>query len=567
MFDKNSFFKNLSEEMKIKVYYRYLSLFVTSLFYFMGESNHFIQNKIFIVTCIALSSIILTYLYIKNQNSNQKIKLLIFIETIGNSCILIPSGGLNSPYIWYALNTILITSIKLNRKYCWMNLFVYLFASTGIVYFVFDKGKITYLELMNKESNLIISFILITIAVQLLLKLIKEVEKERNTLVQTNQQLVAANKKIKESMEHIMSLYQAVDSFTNQRDQQDLIRVLMHYTKKITKTDTVFFASIMNGQNEIMAEGNDKFRFLIDDLKNKIINKWNNILKHEMPMEINVKGKKFMIIAVKSNYKVYGVLGIEMNASKQEAVYKENIEQLQFLQELSTIVLERFYWEEVNEQLIVNQEQNRIANEIHDSVLQRLFSMSCSIFALMKKLEKATVDEMKDELNMIRNSTNKAMKELRSTIYGISWNKKGVNIFEKDIRNYIDEMKRLNDVNISVDITGNHELLSSKHKKALYRIICEGIANGLRHGKARNIDIILSIESEFSLLKIVDDGIGFDFKKVKNDKQKGLGIRNIHYLSQSFNGEINIDSKIGKGTTLEVTIPNSIQLIKKEEIV
>ncbi|MBF8982466.1 sensor histidine kinase [Lutibacter sp. B2] len=472
---------------------------------------------------------------------------------------------MDSPYIWYALNTILITSIKLNKKYCWMNLSIYLFASTGVVYFIFDKGKLKLLDVINKESNLIISFVLITIAVQLLSKFIKKIQKERNTLVETNKQLVLANQKNKESMAHIMALYQAVESFANQRDKNDLIKVLIHYTKEISKTNTVFF---LNKENEmIMEENNQISQLLKDQIRNKILDQWNNIVNKEIPIEIRIDHKRFLIVVVKSTYKNYGILGIETTDCKENIVYKENIDQLQFLAELSSVVLEKSHLEEVNERLLINEEQNRIANEIHDSVLQRLFSMSCGIFALMKNLEKVNTNQIRKELNFIRTSTNHAMKELRATIYGLSWKKDGVNTFEEDITNYVDEIKRLNNVEITFTIMGNHELLSSRHKKALYRIICEGMGNAIRHGKASCIEITLTIKSAFNLLEIVDNGIGFNFNKVKNEKQKGLGMRNIHYLADSLNGEINIDSKMGTGTTIKVTIPNSIPMITKGEAV
>ena len=79
-----------------------------------------------------------------------------------------------------------------------------------------------------------------------------------------------------------------------------------------------------------------------------------------------------------------------------------------------SVAFDRFYFEEVNERLLISEEQNRIANEIHDSVLQRLFSMSCGIFSLIKKLNKYSLEEMERELNYIRETTDKVMKDLRA---------------------------------------------------------------------------------------------------------------------------------------------------------
>ncbi|WZL73547.1 histidine kinase [Clostridiaceae bacterium 35-E11] len=560
--------KKESDQVKILFFYRYLSLVGTSFFYVLGDRSHSIANKVIVVSCLSVSSMILTYLYIKTGNQTKRIRFLVLIETLGNCFILIPSGGLSSPYVWYALNTIMIASVKLNKKSYWMNLFIYLIGLTGMAHFIFDKGKVKAMDLIHNESNLILSFILITAAVQLLSVLLEKIQNESEKVIAANQQLLSANKKIKESMQHIMALYQAVHSFTNQRSKNNLIKLLIHYTREITKTNMAFFYDVLEEEGKIIIDGSKGIKENVEELlSTTIVSQWNGIIDSDRPIEINNQDQRLMIVVVRATYKVYGILGIEISADKKDIMDQENIYQLQFLSELSAMVLERFYLEEISEEFVITEEQNRIANEIHDSVLQRLFSMSCGMFTLMRNLESITPDQIREELNLIRNAANNAIKELRSTIYGLSWKKNGVNIFEVDIENYINEIKRFNNVEILFQMIGNPELLLSGYKKAFYRMICEGVGNALRHGKANHIGITLEIHPQLNSLKIVDNGKGFDFKEIKSSKQKGLGIRNMHYLTESLNGTIRVKSEKGKGTMIEITIPNNTQIFKKEEVV
>ena len=93
----------------------------------------------------------------------------------------------------------------------------------------------------------------------------------------------------------------------------------------------------------------------------------------------------FILTPVKSNALPYGILGIgSINYEWKDGAYSSYAEQMNFLSKLSAIVLERVELEQVNRGLIINEEQNRIADEIHDSVLQQLFSASCGLFALIK---------------------------------------------------------------------------------------------------------------------------------------------------------------------------------------
>ena len=558
--------ENESEENKILIFYRYFSLFVTSFFYLIGNSEHLIQKKLFIIACISVSAVILNFLYIKNEGSYKKINILVLIETLGNSFLLIPSGGMNSPYIWYALNTILITSIKLNKWYCWANLFVYLFSSTVISYLIF--GEIELMNPINKEFNLILSFILITAAIQILSKYIKEIKNDREKLVKTNNELQLASKKVKESMNNIMDIYETVHFFTAEKNKKDLIDLMINYIKELTVVKNPFFIDLSSEKNEIFInDENSEFNLLKENLKNKILKDLNSFLYNEDPIEVKMENKRFMIIVVKSSYRTYGILGFEIEEGNGTAIYKESMERIRFFKELGAIAFERAYLEEVNEQLLINEEQNRIANEIHDSVLQKLFSVSCGIFGLMKNIEKLDESKVKEELNTIRDSIDSAMKELRHTIYGLSWEKDGINSFEEDIFEYINQTKKLNNADITFDVTGNMEFLSLIQKKAIYRIICEGIGNAVHHGKADHISVSLNIEPKNNLLRIADNGKGFNTNGIKNNKGSGLGIKNLYYLTESLNGEINITSKTGIGTEINITIPNNIMVIERKNAV
>jgi len=557
--------KELPEIVRVMFLYRYVSLTITSLFYLLANINHSVERKAFIIICIALSSLLLNYLYMKNRNSTAKVKLLVLIETLGNTFILIPSGGLNSPYVWYSLNTILIASIELKRKYAWINLFIYLFGSTWLSYLLFNLDEVSFLSLIKEKSNLILSFTLITLAMQLLAKYLRAIQEEGIKLSQTNYKLTEANHKIKDSLNYIMELYDAVQLFTTLKNKKDLIQLIKEYTRKITKSEMVIFYELTDYKNKIIVKTGQANLCLEERLKLEISEKWSEIINSKTPLQLIIDKRKFIFVPVKSDYMVFGILGIEI-ISNEESMYQDNIDQLQFLAHLSSIVLERFRLEQVNERLLVSEEQNRIANELHDSALQRLFGISCGMYSLIKNLQETTVTEIEKELNTMQSALDNTMKELRLVIYGLSWKKDGVNNFIADTQKYIEEIKLLNNIEINLNITGTDEILSYPQKKAIYRIICEGISNALHHGRASEIEVILRIETSVTLLQVIDNGIGFNINHLKNNEEQGLGLRNIRYLVNSLNGTIDLQSKPVKGTRLQITLPNNPNFTKGEVV-
>jgi len=567
IYKKIIFLNKLSEEQKILFVYRYASLLITSLFYFTSEINHSTERKLFIMFCIGASSAILNYLYIKKKDDATIINLLVFIETMGNSIILIPSGGLSSPYVWYALNTILIAAVMLERKYCWLNLLAYMISTTWITHYIFNEKQQKLTELIKQQSNLIISFILITIAILLLSRYIKEIKRERIKLIRTNKELMFANHQVKESVNHIIELYQSVQLFSSLRNKNDLITMILEHTKNITKSDVAMFYDFSQCEKKVIVDTNRSTVELEDALKTKILEVWDEIIYTSNPMEIYVENKSYLFISVKSNYMTYGILGIENTEYKERFESIESIDQLKFFSELSAIALEKFELEQINEQLLISGEQNRIANEIHDSILQRLFSTSFGIYGLMKRLNKITINDINDELNIIRGAIDRSMKDLRSAIYGLSWKKGGADNFVVDTVNYVNEIRTLNNVEIDFNILGNSEFLSIMQKNCLYRIICEGIGNAVRHGKASHIEATLHIGIGEVSLEIVDDGIGFDLNTTKEQKREGLGIKNMHYLVHSLKGKIDYQSTIEKGTKITITIPEHAQDLREEKAV
>lgn len=553
--------KNNTERDRALIIYRYISLLITSSFYLYNYQDHLFIRKLLIIGGLSISTVILSYLYPIYRNSSGTIRVLLFIEILANTSLLIPSGGIRSPFIWYSLNTYLISSIYLSKVDFFLNLVIYIF---GLAIINNIKGGMYLNTIPSVEgSYLILSFVIIIFAILVFGALINRISKESKILEATNERLENANTLILDSMDHIKALYQSVNILTNQGNREGIIKLSFEHIRKITKTDMVFYLELDSKTDKIMSLGDESQLLNIKERLKKDIKANVNYIK---PTEITIDKERFMVESVSSNYQLYGLLGLKVSHKKHDISYQNNLYQLQFLGELISIAFERLDLEGINERLLVTEEQNRIANEIHDNVLQRLFSMSCSVFSLIKNQEKYRQDEIERELNILRETTDGVMKDLRNTIYGLSWKKGGQSSFIQDIRGYIDDIKRLNDVNIPFSILGNVELLSTKQKKAIYRVICEGIGNAIRHGKASFIEVTLSIRSDENELKIVDNGSGFDVLHVKDNQINGLGLSNIKSLVESLQGVVRIQSKIGEGTSIGATIPNFVVLGEKEEV-
>ncbi len=92
----------------------------------------------------------------------------------------------------------------------------------------------------------------------------------------------------------------------------------------------------------------------------------------------------------------------------------------------------------------------------------------------------------------------------------------------------------------------------------LYRIVQEAVNNTIKYAGAKEVKIILSHNSQYLHLEISDDGKGFDLQKLEDKghfSASGHGIFNIRERANFINGQYEIISKEGIGTTISIHVP------------
>jgi len=195
-------------------------------------------------------------------------------------------------------------------------------------------------------------------------------------------------------------------------------------------------------------------------------------------------------------------------------------------------------------------EKIRIAQELHDGILGRLFGARLNLDSLNKRQDEAAID--------VRNTYLVELKSIEQDIREISHDlnreKSALNNnFVSIVNNLIDQQENLSDANVSflIDPTIEWEKLENTVKINLYRILQESLQNINKYAQAENIKIEIKISGNKLKLVVKDDGNGFSVSK----KNKGIGLQNMLSRAEACNGNFDIKSKPGKGTTITITVP------------
>jgi len=555
------------EDLRIIYVYRYLSWALTSLVYLIGPPRSIIYFKLGVVISLFICSKIVIDLIIKINSNKGSLRVLLFIETLGIAALLVPTGGMESPFMWYSLNPILVGARYLPPYFSWLNLVFYLTAGSAVSYIFFNSNNSTIMEMLWHHSSKFLVFVLITIAMQLLANFTRRLyeqtitlQEQKKTVEEINKKLQLYNNQKQESMEYIMSLYQIIEAFNNHSASDELFNTLSVYTAKLTKSRTSFFLLYGPGVASSLLASNRKLNpqekiEILKKLKNFYIAKGGNKLEQGC----SLLDRGFLIAPIQSNGRKYGVVGIQLDDSVNYEKLSHSTRLIEFISGFSAVILDRFNLEDLEDQLLIMEEQNRIANEIHDSVTQRLFSINYSLHALIERRKLLSDEELSEVLREIKESSCHALQELRNSIYQLSSAKKGDRAFHVALKSYLDSISKLNGVRIELNFIGDENLLSLQFKKAINRIIREAAGNAIRHGRCKNLQVDLEIGYDLVKLKIIDDGVGFDTDKLSPDNS-GLGLYNMRSLVNSFKGNIKINSKVGYGTEIEIIISNSSKM-------
>lgn len=355
-------------------------------------------------------------------------------------------------------------------------------------------------------------------------------------------------------------MYQALEAFSSGDNPKNLARLLAEYSAKLKGSPAALCCLTLDNSSLIIEKFDPNHLFQdwihLDNLEEKILMRLKSaaLCRHLLSNDAD-NGLVLVCVPVRSSSVHYGFLGYVENSPDAKLGHCGHCDNgAVFLSNLAAIVLERRKIDDMAARLLVSEEQNRIANEIHDGVAQHLFSMVYALHALTKKHGSLQDDDIQQQLNLLKKTANQTAKEIRASIYRISPLKRGEQVFVAGISSYFEGIEKLNGVKVSFSAEGSEDTLSPALRKALYRIISEATSNAIRHGKSTRLTVNLYMAPGKVHLQIKDNGHGFDTGK----KTNGLGLTNMSNLIASFGGRLVIESEAEKGAVVTCIVPGDL---------
>jgi PAS domain S-box-containing protein len=193
------------------------------------------------------------------------------------------------------------------------------------------------------------------------------------------------------------------------------------------------------------------------------------------------------------------------------------------------------------------EERQRLAHELHDAVSQTLFSASM-ITQTLERNWKKDPQMVRDHLKELQVLTQGALAEMRNLLVELRPGSLERTPMPELLQQLVDGFSGRTKTSISLEIQ-NHNPLPSEVRFVFFRLAQESLNNIIKHARASDVQVNYTSQPDHAQLTIVDDGQGFDQTQVAPGH---FGLEIMKERADKINADINISSKLGKGTSVNV---------------
>ncbi|RII18596.1 Sensor histidine kinase LiaS [Streptomyces sp. YIM 130001] len=207
---------------------------------------------------------------------------------------------------------------------------------------------------------------------------------------------------------------------------------------------------------------------------------------------------------------------------------------------------------ERSRELTIAEERSRLAHELHDAVSQKLFSLRLTAQAATALVDRDP-SRAKSELQQVAGLAAEAADELRAAVVELRPAALDEDGLVATLRTQSQVLDRAHAAHVTFECGGVRALPASQ-EEAMLRVAQEALHNALRHADAEHVELALNKRGPGAVLRITDDGIGFEPRAVRR-AGRHLGLVSMRDRASGVGGRLTVESEPGKGTTIEMEVP------------
>ena len=200
-------------------------------------------------------------------------------------------------------------------------------------------------------------------------------------------------------------------------------------------------------------------------------------------------------------------------------------------------------------------ERTRIAQELHDTLLQGLLSASMQLSVANDRLGETPAKPL---VNRVLQLMNHVVDEGRNAVRGLRSSSRAFENLEQAFSTIPQELAIEKQVGLRVIADGTPRRLRPSIRDEIYLVGREGIANALRHSGAKEIRIEIQYGPNRLRVNVSDDGSGIDPQVLEEGRDGHWGLSGMRERAERIGAKLRLMSRISSGTEIELLVPGSV---------
>ena len=255
-----------------------------------------------------------------------------------------------------------------------------------------------------------------------------------------------------------------------------------------------------------------------------------------------------LAVPLKSKAKIIGVLAV---VNKYAPFTPDDVRIMGLFADQAAIAIQNGRLTQEVERIVVMEERNRLARDLHDSVTQSLYGVSLYAEAASRRLAAGDFSGVSENLQELGTTAQDALKEMRLLIYELRPPVLEHEGLEAALQARLDAVEGRAGLKTEL-LVDLGDRLPEQIEEGFYRIAQEALNNVLKHAQARNVKISLKASDLRASLEITDDGTGF---MVDSGFDKGgIGLSSMIERAERLGGKLSITSSPDKGSCIRVEV-------------
>ena len=259
--------------------------------------------------------------------------------------------------------------------------------------------------------------------------------------------------------------------------------------------------------------------------------------------EVEIRPGSALVLPLRATDKVAGVL-IALWRDDATPFSHDQEEMMAAFADQAALAWQLATSQRLARELDVLADRDRIARDLHDHVIQRLFAVG---LALQGTIPRARSPEVQQRLSDYVDDLQAVIEEIRTTIFDLHGPASGMTRLRQRLDDAIAQFSD-GTLHITTQFIGPLSVVDASLADHAEAVVREAVSNAVRHAHATTLTVTVKVEDELSI-EVVDNGRGM------SDRTKRSGLANMHYRAQQVGGTFTVDTAPKGGTSLRWSAP------------